>query len=109
MSVSRSACGRALLPSRSRPIYIPRVRDYFAAKSSIPAEPESSSNCTDASPPLEAHTLNRILFLSYVFILRSLTWAGAEEPALEVRADTTLDSSKTYGPIVIKASNVTID
>src|SRR6516164_8235955 len=33
----------------------------------------------------------------------------AETPVLEITADTTLDPDKTYGAIVIKASNVRID
>ena len=36
--------------------------------------------------------------------------AGSGGPApLEITADTVLDPAKTYGPIVIKASNITID
>ncbi len=33
----------------------------------------------------------------------------AEEPAMEITQNTVLDPARTYGPIVIKASNVTID
>jgi parallel beta-helix repeat protein len=33
----------------------------------------------------------------------------AGKPALEITKDTTLDPAKTYGPIVIKASNITVD
>ena len=35
--------------------------------------------------------------------------AAAEQPPLEITKDTTLDPAKTYGRIVVKASNVTID
>ena len=37
------------------------------------------------------------------------TAGAAEQPPMEITKDTTLDPAKTYGRIVIKASNVTID
>ncbi|HEY3322719.1 MAG TPA: right-handed parallel beta-helix repeat-containing protein [Planctomycetota bacterium] len=41
--------------------------------------------------------------------LLSTLVAVAEEPALEITADTRLDPAKTYSKIVIKASNITVD
>lgn len=42
-------------------------------------------------------------------LLTSPVSAETERAPLEITKDTTLDPAKTYGPIVIKASNVTVD
>ena len=42
-------------------------------------------------------------------VARAQTSAPAGPQPLEITADTVLDPAKTYGPIVIKASNITID
>src|SRR5262245_49958555 len=45
-------------------------------------------------------------------LLSLATFLGAADPGpapLEITRDTTLDPARTYGPIVIKASNVTLD
>ena len=47
--------------------------------------------------------------LAAVAIARAQAPAPAGPPPLEITQDTVLDPAKTYGPIVVKASNVTID
>ncbi len=47
--------------------------------------------------------------LAAVAIARAQAPAPAGPQPLEITKDTTLDPAKTYGPIIIKASNITID
>ncbi|MDB5351642.1 MAG: hypothetical protein JWN86_2889 [Planctomycetota bacterium] len=48
----------------------------------------------------------RLLAISAFLLTTSVR---ADEPSLEITADTVLDPTKVYGPIIIKASNITID
>jgi hypothetical protein len=56
-----------------------------------------------------------LLYLASWFSVPSVVVAGQEavkpdtRPVLEISKDTVLDSAKTYGPIVINASNITIE
>lgn len=51
----------------------------------------------------------RSVFVVFVVVLPLAAGADTPTAPLEITADTTLDPQKTYGAIVIKASNVTID
>ncbi|MBS0262664.1 MAG: right-handed parallel beta-helix repeat-containing protein [Planctomycetes bacterium] len=51
----------------------------------------------------------RFSFLAIFLTLSLLTGEGQAAEPLEITADTTLDPQTTYGPLVIKASHVTID
>jgi parallel beta-helix repeat protein len=52
---------------------------------------------------------HRLTTVLAALVIAASVLARAEPPVFEITADVVLDSAKTYGPLVIKVSNVTID